>query len=47
MDMKTEVKSTTESTSTRRKFLKAGTAAVGAAAVGLPMAAQAAAHEKQ
>ena len=46
MDNKKEVQSTTESTSTRRKFLKAGTAAVGAAAVGLPMAAQAASHAK-
>ena len=46
MDMKKEVQSTTESTSTRRKFLKAGTAAVGAATIGLPMAAQAASHAK-
>ena len=46
MDMKQDLKSTEESKSTRRKFLKAGTAAVGAAAVGLPMAAQAASHAK-
>ena len=42
MDKKQEVKSK----DTRRKFLKAGTAAIGAAAVGLPMAAQAASHAK-
>ena len=46
MEKKQELKSTEESKTTRRKFLKAGTAAVGAATIGLPLAAQAASHEK-
>jgi len=46
MEFEKDLQTTTESKNTRRKFLKAGTAAVGAAAIGLPMAAQAASHAK-
>jgi len=46
MKFEKDLQTTTESKNTRRKFLKAGTAAVGAAAIGLPMAAQAASHAK-